>query len=59
MTALARADPRLARLVELRYFAGLTLKQAAQVIGVSPRTADSDWAYAKAFLLAELAPDDP
>ena len=58
LQALATADPRLARLVELRYFAGLTLKQAAEVIGVSPRTADSDWAYAKAFLLAELTVDD-
>ncbi len=58
LTALALADPRLARLVELRYFAGLTLKQAAEVIGVSPRTADSDWAYAKAFLRAELTADD-
>ncbi len=58
LTALAQTDPRLGRLVELRYFAGLTLKQAAEAIGVSPRTADSDWAYAKAFLLAELTPRD-
>ena len=58
LTALARVDPRLARLVELRYFAGLTLKQAAEVLGVSPRTADSDWAYAKAWLLAELTAGD-
>lgn len=58
LAALARSEPRLARLVELRYFAGLTLKQAAEVIGVSPRTADADWAYAKAFLFAELAGDE-
>ena len=45
--------------VELRYFAGLTLRQAAEVLGVSPRTADSDWAYAKAWLLAELGAGDP
>ena len=57
LTTLAGTDPRLARLVELRYFAGLTLKQAADTLGVSPRTADSDWAYAKAFLLAELTAD--
>ena len=59
LSALGRADPRLARLVELRYFAGLTLKQAAEVIGVSTRTADSDWAYARAFLLAELTVIEP
>jgi RNA polymerase sigma factor (TIGR02999 family) len=59
LTRLARADPRLARLVELRYFAGLTLKQAAEVLGVSSRTADSDWAYAKAWLAAELSAGDP
>ena len=58
LTTLARSEPRLARLVELRYFAGLTSKQAAEALGVSPRTADSDWAYAKAFLLAELTAGD-
>ena len=57
LSDLGRSNPRLARLVELRYFAGLTLKQAADVLGVSPRTADSDWAYAKAFLHAALAAD--
>jgi DNA-directed RNA polymerase specialized sigma24 family protein len=41
-------------LVQLRYFGGLTLKQAAEVLGVSPRTADSWWAYARSWLLAEL-----
>ncbi len=54
LTKLAQSNPRLARLVELRYFAGLSLKQAAEMLGISPRTADSDWAYAKAWLLAEL-----
>jgi RNA polymerase sigma factor (TIGR02999 family) len=50
---LKQSNPRLAELVNLRYFAGLTIKQAAQVIGVSARTADSDWSYARAWLLAE------
>src|SRR5262245_17269531 len=40
---LDRADPRAAALVRLRLFAGLTLDQAAAALGVSPRTADSDW----------------
>jgi RNA polymerase sigma factor (TIGR02999 family) len=48
---LAAADPEAARLVQLRYFAGLTLAEAAKVLGVSPRTADRLWAYARAWLL--------
>jgi RNA polymerase sigma factor (TIGR02999 family) len=51
---LAAADPQAAELVKLRYFAGLTIPQAAEALGVSPRTADSWWAYARAWLLAEL-----
>jgi RNA polymerase sigma factor (TIGR02999 family) len=47
---LAAADPEAARLVQLRYFAGLTLSEAAQVLGVSPRTVDRLWAYARAWL---------
>ncbi|HZU36682.1 MAG TPA: ECF-type sigma factor [Gemmataceae bacterium] len=43
-----------AQLVQLRAFAGLTVAQAAEVLGVAPRTADSWWAYARAWLLAEL-----
>jgi RNA polymerase sigma factor (TIGR02999 family) len=47
---LAVTDPDVARLVELRYFAGLTLKEAAVGLGVSDRTAERYWAYAKAWL---------
>ena len=47
---LAEADPEAARLVQLRYFAGLTLGEAAKVLDVSPRTADRLWAYARAWL---------
>jgi RNA polymerase sigma factor (sigma-70 family) len=54
---LAAADPEVARLVQLRYFAGLTLAEAAQVLGVSPRTADRLWAYARAWLLQALEGD--
>jgi RNA polymerase sigma factor (TIGR02999 family) len=51
---LAAADPEAARLVQLRYFAGLTLAEAAQVLGVSARTADRLWAYARAWLYQAL-----
>jgi RNA polymerase sigma factor (TIGR02999 family) len=48
-------DPRAAELVKLRFFAGLTRRQAAEVLGISVATADNDWAYAKGWLKAELA----
>jgi RNA polymerase sigma factor (TIGR02999 family) len=51
---LATSEPQVAELVKFRYFAGLTIEQAAGLLGVSPRTADSWWAYARAWLLAEL-----
>jgi RNA polymerase sigma factor (TIGR02999 family) len=47
---LASEDPVKARLVELRYFAGLTSDQAADVLGISSSTADRHWAYARAWL---------
>ncbi len=47
---LAIEDPIKARLVELRYFAGLTSDQAAEVLGISSTTADRHWAYARAWL---------
>ena len=52
-----RRDPEKAQLVKLRYFAGLTLPQAAQVLGISCTTADRYWAYARAWLHAELSRD--
>jgi RNA polymerase sigma factor (TIGR02999 family) len=51
---LVATDPVKARLVELRYFAGLSGDQAAQVLGISPTTADRHWAYARAWLQAEV-----
>src|SRR5262249_41717865 len=51
---LAATDPEAARLVQLRYFAGLTLAEAAGGLGVSPRTADRLWSYARAWLLQAL-----
>jgi RNA polymerase sigma factor (TIGR02999 family) len=54
---LANSDPQAAELIKLRFFAGLTSKQAADVMGVSPRTADFIWAYARAWLRTELQAD--
>jgi RNA polymerase sigma factor (TIGR02999 family) len=51
----AKAEPQVAELVKLRYFAGLTIPETAAVLGVSPRTADSWWAYARAWLLAKMS----
>ena len=51
---LARKDPRKAELVKLRYFAGLTNDEAAKSLGISPSTADNDWAYARSWLRLEL-----
>jgi RNA polymerase sigma factor (TIGR02999 family) len=55
-----KVDPLKANLVKLRYFAGLTIPQAADALGISSTTADRYWAYARAWLHAELkkaAPD--
>lgn len=51
-------EPDVARLVKLRFFAGLTSNEAASALGVSERTADAWWAYAKVWLLAELRAED-
>jgi RNA polymerase sigma factor (TIGR02999 family) len=51
---LAAHDARKAELVKLRYFAGLTLDQAAEVLGVAVPTAKRDWAYARAWLFKEI-----
>ena len=55
LARLSQEDPLAAELVKLRYFAGLTLAQTAEALGVSPRTADRCWAYAKAWLYYEIA----
>lgn len=58
LTRLTTVDARVAELVKLRYFAGLTIKEAAALLGIAPRTADAWWAYARAWLLAELGGPD-
>jgi RNA polymerase sigma factor (TIGR02999 family) len=54
LNRLASIQPRITELVKLRYFAGLTIAEAAQTLGVAPRTADAWWAYARAWLLTEM-----
>ncbi|MFV2067394.1 MAG: sigma-70 family RNA polymerase sigma factor [Pirellulales bacterium] len=54
LDALAAVDPVAAELVKLRYFAGLTSQQASHVLGISSRTADRVWVYARSFLLREI-----
>ena len=54
LTSLAAADGQAAELVKLRYFAGLSIPQAAAALGISPRSADLLWAYARAWLLRSL-----
>ena len=59
LTQLASVDAKAARLVELRYFAGLPIPEAGKALGVSPRTADRLWAFARAWLLREIGGDVP
>jgi len=47
LSALARIDPRKAKVVELRFFAGLSVEETADVLGVSPETVMRDWKFAK------------
>jgi RNA polymerase sigma factor (TIGR02999 family) len=54
LTKLAADEPELAKLVELRYFAGLTVEEAAQALGVSARTVKRNWAFARAWLGREM-----
>ncbi len=55
LEALAALDARQARIVELRFFAGMTVEEVAQVLGVSKRKVESDWTHAKAWLRAALS----
>jgi RNA polymerase sigma factor (TIGR02999 family) len=58
LTQLAGVDPEKAELVKLRYFAGLTLPQAADVLGISTPTAERLWRYARAWLARELGREE-
>lgn len=52
---LAKLDPKQGKLVELRFFAGLSIEESAEVLGVSPATVKREWAAAKAWLYRELS----
>ena len=56
LTKLASLDARMARVAELRFFAGLEVDEIARILDVSPRTVDSEWSLAKAWLHREIAP---
>ncbi len=58
LARLAQKHPEKAELVKLRYFAGLTVDEAAKVLGVSTSTVDRHWTYARAWLFRELSPKD-
>jgi RNA polymerase sigma factor (TIGR02999 family) len=54
LTALAQIDPRGARIIELRFFSGLSLEETAEVVGVSAGTVKRDWSAARAWLYREM-----
>lgn len=54
LTRLAALQPRLSRVVELRFFGGLEVEETAEALGCSPRTVKRDWALARAWLVREL-----
>jgi RNA polymerase sigma factor (TIGR02999 family) len=54
LTKLEQRNQRRAELVKLRFFAGLTIAEAAQALGISASTADNDWAYARSWLRLEI-----
>jgi len=55
LRSLADIDPRQSRIVELRYFGGLTIEETAEAIGVSVATVEREWRLARAWLLRELS----
>jgi RNA polymerase sigma factor (TIGR02999 family) len=55
LASLARIDEQQSRIVELRFFGGLSIDEAAQLIGISPRTVKRQWAIARAWLFRELS----
>jgi len=56
LTRLAQQDARQAKIVEMRYFAGLTEEEIGLILGISARTVKRDWAVAKAWLAEAVAP---
>ena len=58
LTTLAQIHDRQATIVEMRFFAGLTIDEVAEILGVSKRTVTLDWTFARAWLRARLLEDD-
>jgi RNA polymerase sigma factor (TIGR02999 family) len=54
LTKLADVEPEVAKLVELRFFTGVSIEEAAQMLEISPRTANRHWTYARAWIRREL-----
>src|SRR5262249_10494174 len=59
LNRLEAIDPVAAQLVKLRYFAGLPMPEAAKILGLSLRTAERNWSYARTWLHRELSPTEP
>ena len=59
LTRLEQTDPRKAKIVSLRYFAGLSIEETAGALDLSPATVKNEWAFARAWLYRALAPADP
>ena len=59
LTQLAQLDPRQSRIVEMRYFGGLTIGETATALGISPRTVKRDWMVARAWLHGEMTKAAP
>ncbi len=59
LNRLKEVDTQAVELVHLRYFVGLSIPDAAELLGVSPRTADRLWAFARAWLRREVAGEEP
>jgi RNA polymerase sigma factor (TIGR02999 family) len=59
LSTLATFDQRMSQVVELRFFGGLTVQEAAEVLNVSPETVNRDWKTAKVWLLRELSQGRP
>jgi len=55
LTALAEIDPQQSRIIELRFFGGLTIEETAEVLNISPATVKRDWNMAKAWLYGEIS----
>ena len=58
LTSLAKFDERRSRVVELKFFGGLSIEETAEVLKVSPTTVERDWTIAKAWLHKTLVLDD-